>query len=174
MRCAKQMLLQGSNRIPADANERFEDNFDDDAAILLQLIRSIISRQKSESVSKISKADTHSSSRSPAKNKTMPDEAAAINAEGKNKADLRALKYEMAKDALVEALSYDTEDRMGELKKTIVVAKAKKFCIQGANTAYTQEELFKVVEHMAEKMADGQSFFQELKKEKRNYLKYYY
>ena len=53
VRCAKQMLLQGSNRIPADANERFEDNFDDDAAILLQLIRSIISRQKRESVSKI-------------------------------------------------------------------------------------------------------------------------
>ena len=47
------MLLQGSNRIPADSNERFEDNFDVDAAILLQLIRSIISRQKRESVSKI-------------------------------------------------------------------------------------------------------------------------
>ena len=39
----QQMLLQGSNRIPADSNERFEDHFDEDAAILLKLIRKVTS-----------------------------------------------------------------------------------------------------------------------------------
>ena len=120
-----------------------------------------------------SAAATRSTSRSPAKKKNNLDDTAEIDLACKKAAEAqamkatRALKYEMAKDALMEALTYDCDDRKGQLKKTVVVAKAKKFCIAGASMATTQTQLFKIVENIAEKMADGQSFFQDLKKEKR-------